>query len=148
LARERAKIIDRLSEIVPGLFVGSYAGAKDVEKLRARRITHLLSVREEPPEGSEGFASLHLPMFDSGESRLEAIAGEAAVFIDAALGAGGGVLVFCDLGVNRSPALIAGYLIMKGWTLEAALTALLRGRTIVGIVEPYLVQLRALAARG
>lgn len=57
------------------------------------------------------------------------------------------MLVFCDLGVNRTAAVIAGYLILKGWTAEAAIERVSQARPVISIIEPYKLQLRALAGR-
>jgi protein-tyrosine phosphatase len=137
-----------MGEVLPGLYLGGYAAVDDATALRAAGITHLLSLREDRVEGAGEIESLHLPMSDAGESSLEQLVHGAGTFIDSALRLGGRVLVYCDLGVNRTPALIAAYLIMKGWTLEDALGQVSRSRPVVGIVEPYMTQLRALAVEG
>ena len=146
-AKLRAKKLDEISEIVPGLLAGGYLAARDIGTLRRGGVTHLLSLREERPEENEGFESLHLPMSDSGDSSLSEVATSAARFIDTARDAGGRVLVFCDLGVNRTAAVIAGYLILKGWTAEAAIERVSQARPVISIIEPYKLQLRALAGR-
>lgn len=141
----RAKKLDEISEILPGLLAGGYLGARDIAGLRRSGVTHLLSLREEGPDGVAGFEHLHLPMLDSGDSVLSEVAANAARFIDASRGAGGTVLVYCDMGVNRTAAVIAGYLILKGWTLEAAIERIWQVRPVINIVEGYGLQLRALA---
>lgn len=141
----RAKELDEISEIVPGLLAGGYLAARDIAVLRGSGVTHLLSLREERAEGIEDLEYLNLPMSDSGDSVLCEVASNAARFIDAARDAGGRVLVYCDMGVNRTAAVIAGYLILKGWSLEAATERISRVRSVINIIEPYNLQLRALA---
>jgi protein-tyrosine phosphatase len=147
-AKRRAGELDRIDEILPGIYLGGFAGVGNLAALRAAGITHLVSLREERPEDKDEFRFLHLPMSDSGESHLEALIPQAARFIDSALRGGGRVLVFCDLGINRSPALMAGYLISKGWSFERAFELIGRARSLMGVVEPYSTQLREMAGRG
>jgi protein-tyrosine phosphatase len=128
-----------------GLLVGSYGAAEDSARLRAAGITHVVCLTDGEPLWPQGLASMHVPMSDWGDSSLSDLVAKAAPFIDEARSAGGRVLVFCMLGVNRSPALVAGYLVAKGWKLGDALEAVSSARPVVSIHDGYMAQLRRLS---
>jgi len=146
-ARQRARRLDELSEVEPGLFVGGYAAAEGTERLRAAGITHVVALGDAVPEAAAQVRGLRLPMSDEGESDLWEVVANAAPFIDGARAAGGRVLVLCNQGVNRSPALIAAYLVASGVAPQRALELLSQARPIVNLHGRYLAQLTALRHR-
>lgn len=146
-AKQQALELDRLNEALPGLSIGSYAAADSPELLEVAGITHAVCLCDDFPEPAQGLSSLHLPMSDSGSSNLEELARQAHAFIREGMKSGGQVLVFCGLGVNRSPALVTAYLVLQGWSLDAALGAVYKARPMTSLHQDYLAQLRTLAQR-
>lgn len=137
--------LDRISEVLPYLCIGSYGAAENAAHLRERGITHVICLLEEYPEAVAKLPKLCIPMSDYGDSDLRQWVAEAIPFIERAQEAGGRVLVFCALGVNRSPALVAGYLraALRCSAVEA-LNALTSSRPFVSIHPQYLEQLERL----
>lgn len=137
--------LDRISEVLPYLYIGSYGAAENANYLRERQITHVICLLEECPEAVASLPNLRIPMSDYGDSDLRQFLADAIPFIERGRETGGRVLVFCALGVNRSPALVAGYLKVKLWyTTDEALGKLTSSRPFVSIHEQYLSQLQHL----
>ena len=139
--------LDRISEVLPYLHIGSYGAAENAEHLREREITHVICLLEEYPEAVASLPKLCIPMSDYGDSDLRQFLADAVPFIEGAQAAAGRVLVFCALGVNRSPALVAGYLRARlRYSTAEALSALASSRPFVSIHQQYLAQLERLEA--
>jgi len=136
---------DRISEVLPYLCIGSYGAAENAAYLTEQKITHAVCVLEEYPGSVASLPNLRIPMSDHGESDLQQVLRDAVPFIRAAGEAGGRVLVFCILGVNRSPTVVAGYLrTALGWSTADALSRITSRRPFVSIHEKYLAQLEEL----
>jgi len=141
--------LDRISEVLPYLCVGSYGAAENADHLRERGITHVICLLEECPEAVDQLPKLCIPMSDYGDSDLRQWVADAIPFIERAQEAGGRVLVFCALGVNRSPALVAGYLKVKlRYSTAEALKVLTSIRPFVSVHQRYLEQLERLTFGG
>jgi protein-tyrosine phosphatase len=137
--------LDRISEVLPYLYIGSYGAAENAEYLKEQNITHLVCLLEEYPGTMASHPNLCIPMSDHGESDIRQVLADVAPFIDGVKEAGGHVLIFCALGVNRSPALVAGYLRAElGCTTREALNRIKSSRPFVSIHERYLSQLEQL----
>jgi protein-tyrosine phosphatase len=140
--------LDRMSEVLPYLYIGSYGAAEDTSYLEEQNITHVICLLEEYPESVSSRPNLCLPMSDSGESDLRQLLTDAVPFIESAREAGGRVLIFCALGVNRSPTLVAGYLrAVLGYSAGEALNRITSSRPFVSLHEKYLSQLEQLDGR-
>jgi len=117
------------SELVPlhsSLYVGDRADAKNMEQLRRLGITHVLNCATAAETGTgPGFYAersrsasplsyLELGAADSDIANCIAPhLAQASAFIDSALRAGGGVLVHCVAGINRSPAICVAYMVQR-----------------------------------
>lgn len=138
--------LDRISEVLPYLYIGSYGAAENGAYLEEKNVTHAVCVIEEYPPSVAALANLCIPMSDYGESDIRQLLTEIVPFIESAKETGGRVLIFCALGVNRSPALVAGYLrAALGFSLDEALRKIISSRPFVDIHEKYLSQLKELA---
>ena len=134
--------LDRISEVLPYLYVGSYAAAENAEYLKEQNITHLVCLLDRFPKATASLPHLCIPMSDYGESEIRQVLTDVMPFIEAAKEAGGRVLIFCAIGVNRSPAVVAGYLRAQlGYTAGEALNRIRSSRPFVSIHEKYLAQL-------
>lgn len=137
--------LDRISEVLTYLCIGSYGAAENAAYLKEQKITHAVCVLEGYPESVASLPNLCIPMSDHGESDLRQVLRDAVPFIQGAREAGGRVLVFCALGVNRSPTLVAGYLrVALGCSTADALERITSSRPFVSIHEKYLAQLEQL----
>lgn len=137
--------LDRISRVLPWLYVGSYGAAENVEALRAEGITHAVCLLDRAPDSLSIIPSICLSASDHGESDLGDLLARALPLIEEARGTGGRVLVFCALGVNRSPALAAAYLLrVLGDSASQALERIAASRPFISLHEKYLEQLERL----
>lgn len=138
--------LDKISEVLPYLFIGSYGAAENLEYLREHGITHAVCLIEQQPESMVALSNLCLPMSDHGDSDLSLLLAEVLPFIESARASGGRVLIFCALGVNRSAALVAGYLrIALRCSPQEALSRVVAKRPFISLHEGYLSQLEQLS---
>lgn len=101
------------SEILPYLFIGNQRDAANKERLNKLGITHVLNVTSHLPLHfeDEGITYKRLPATDSGSQNIKQYFSEAINFIECAQKTNGKVLVHCQAGVSRSPAIVTAYLI-------------------------------------
>lgn len=103
------------SPVPPGsLFLGSMSATMDRELLASRRITHLVQVLDAPwlpMSEKDGFRCLKIELLDTPSTDLRPHLEGASQYIASALLSGGNVLVHCQQGVSRSPAIVIAYLI-------------------------------------
>jgi len=146
-ARELAAALEEPTEILPWLLVGSFGAAEHSERLRSAGVTHLVSLVGAVPESADALETLILSVSDEGASDLSRVVPEFSSFVEGVRSSGGKVLVFCNLGVNRSAAVAAGYLqAALGWSYESALAHVRKNRPAVSIHDNYLQQLRSLGS--
>ncbi|KAJ7113823.1 protein-tyrosine phosphatase-like protein [Mycena epipterygia] len=129
-----------ITEILPNLFLGSLPGARNLELLRRKGITHIISVmipgpavahREPHTEEDDGFHRMIIPVQDWPDEELLTQFKVTNAFIDNVRGtAGAGVLVHCQQGVSRSATIVAAYLMASHppTPTSAAAIAFLRAR--------------------
>ncbi|EOR00723.1 hypothetical protein E3P92_01198 [Wallemia ichthyophaga] len=102
-------------EIIPGLILGPYQCSKDTEYLRSTNITHIICIRGEAeavfvrPRFPDQFKYLVLDVRDSEEQNLIRIYPQARSFIYNALELNGKVLIVCNGGISRGPAITIMY---------------------------------------
>jgi protein-tyrosine phosphatase len=139
------------SEIVPNLYLGSASDSQNLELLIKLQVTHILNVKESAvlPDSfleNDQNSYLHLPLSNYGDSSLLEILEEVCAYIQGAIEKKGNVLVHCQYGCNRSPAVVAAYLIhYRGFSCQAAIDLICKKRKQVGICQEYLEQLKNLA---
>ena len=102
-----------LSELAPGLFVGSDIVARDLSKLRQHGITHIINCAANVCRNyfPSDFTYLHYFLKDTRTESIECIFYNTLAFIQGALSAGGKVLVHCMQGVSRSVTVCLAYVI-------------------------------------
>ena len=149
-----------LQEIVPGLHITNFFGARNRAKLRAAGITHVVNCGAELDccfaAEEAGLCYLHLPLADNPGQQLQPHADGACDFIAAALdgnagggGGGGRVLVHCAGGGSRSAAVLLAYLVLRaspGLGLDEALALARSKRPIVEPNVGFLEQLATMEA--
>ncbi|ETI39013.1 hypothetical protein F442_15198 [Phytophthora nicotianae P10297] len=134
---------------VPGLFIGSYGAANNLEALKTTGITHVLCVSPTLPLNfPDVFTYLQLQVADLSSVRISDYFDDAFGFIDSALSSGGKVLVHCFMGISRSSTVILAYLIARrGFSLADALCKLRRVRPQVQPNSGFYRELVALEAK-
>ena len=106
--------------VVEGLYLGNREDARDLDRLEAAGVTHVVNCAIELPNYHHGTLTyLALGLHDPDPAFRDQIE-RVCAFIDAARKEGEGVLVHCFAGISRSPSMILAYLCHLGDPLEAA----------------------------
>ncbi|XP_040403968.1 dual specificity protein phosphatase 22 isoform X1 [Cygnus olor] len=116
--------------ILPGLFIGNFKDARDVEQLSKNNITHILSIHDSARPMLEGVKYLCIPAADSPSQNLARHFRESIKFIHECRLKGEGCLVHCLAGVSRSVTLVVAYIMTItdfGW--EDALSVVRAARS-------------------
>ncbi|KDQ09892.1 hypothetical protein BOTBODRAFT_36704 [Botryobasidium botryosum FD-172 SS1] len=136
-------------EILPGVLLGPSQVAKDLNKLRALGVTHIICVRDEQeafsvrPRFPENFQYLTLDVKDSDEQNLIRLFPTAKQFIDSGLSSGGKVLVHCNGGITLSPAFVVMFVMQRlNMSWEDALQAVQNKRYCISCNGGFLAQLK------
>jgi len=136
------------SEIMPGLFVGTYSQSCDHAMLRRKGIRYLLCVKGSSRVPPRDFELHHAPLSDYGRTDLEDMFEEAFPFIQKAEQERAGILIFCSQGVNRAPTTAIGYLMhSRHWSLKKAYEYVQSRRPQASPHEKYFEQLAAYELR-
>uniref|UniRef100_A0A674H731 Dual specificity protein phosphatase 15 n=1 Tax=Taeniopygia guttata TaxID=59729 RepID=A0A674H731_TAEGU len=99
-----------MNKILPGLFIGNFKDARDVEQLSKNNITHILSIHDSARPMLEGMKYLCIPAADSPSQNLARHFRESIKFIHECRLTGEGCLVHCLAGVSRSVTLVVAYI--------------------------------------
>jgi len=133
-----------MSKILPRLYVGSYDNAMDELELKAKGITHILSLFGK--SWSVDFAQQEtIPMHDLGRTDLKVVLAKAAKFMEQGQEDGCRILVHCQSGQNRSATVVIAYqMIYQKETLYRAHKRVKSLRPLVQVNVGYAKQLLAL----
>ncbi|KAL0960502.1 hypothetical protein HGRIS_005540 [Hohenbuehelia grisea] len=120
----------------PGaLYVGSMTAVNDRDLLRDAHVTHLVQVLDAPwipLSEKDGFDCYRIAILDQSSADLRPHLEAACNHIDRALRSGRSVLVHCQQGISRSPAIVIAYLIRNlGMSFDQAHTLLKRKRACI-----------------
>ncbi|KAJ8503211.1 hypothetical protein ONZ45_g11064 [Pleurotus djamor] len=117
------------------LYVGSLSAVNDKELLIQHHITHLVQVMDAPwlpLSEKDGFNCYRIQILDQASADLKPHLEAVCNHIDAALRSGRSVLVHCQQGVSRSPAIVIAYLIRNlGMSFDTAYALLKRQRACI-----------------
>ena len=102
-----------LSELDPGLYVGSDIIARDRERLKNEGITHIINCAANVCSNyfQNDFTYIHFFLKDSNTENIECVFYRCIEFIQNALQNGGKVFVHCMQGVSRSVTICFAYII-------------------------------------
>ncbi|TRY62162.1 hypothetical protein TCAL_03708 [Tigriopus californicus] len=123
---------DGMTEIVPGLYVGSFRDSKDLRQLDIRKITHILSICDDARKIFKDKKYLIIGAADSPKQDLAQYFPLCNDFIHPARIRGGHVLIHCLAGISRSVTVAAAYLLSTVQTLnhQEALQAVRAARIV------------------
>lgn len=138
----------RMTRITERIWLGNYADAKDIARLKREGITHVLSCAGELPmvDYPNGIVNVKLDLDDDPRERIANVFVYTNRFIEDALRGDGKILVHCAAGISRSATVLAWYLMTKTGASPAAVIAYLRSRR--PIVNPNPGFRNALAVEG
>lgn len=133
-------------EVVPQIFVGSIHVAFNSEALQSRGITHVLNLSGMAATYPQRFTYLTIELRDKDHANLLSCIPASNLFMESAIESGGSVLVHCNGGRSRSPALVIAFL-MSTLTIpfEEAYHRVKRARPITCLNRGFETQLRAYA---
>ena len=103
----------QISEVLPGLFLGSSRDAENLELLKGLQIKTIINISTTLPccfENENIFEYRRLPCHDSPGQNIVQYFETTFEYIHQQLGANRNVLLHCQAGVSRSPSFIIGYL--------------------------------------
>lgn len=111
LTTEEANRQNNISKITDKIYLGDEEAASDLEFLRNEQIHYVLSITENPPKYPEemNINLMQLEIEDNLKVNIITYLKQCINFIDNA----DKIYVHCSLGINRSPAIIIGYLMWK-----------------------------------
>ena len=114
---------ESISEIIPGLYVGNAASAKNLTLLNTLGIKQIVNCAggDCGNDHELEIRYLTLPLRDEPESKITPVLARTVSAIDAARGASENVLVHCEMGRSRSVSMVMAYLIAHGDTPRQAL---------------------------
>uniref|UniRef100_A0A7S2WMZ6 Protein-serine/threonine phosphatase n=1 Tax=Rhizochromulina marina TaxID=1034831 RepID=A0A7S2WMZ6_9STRA len=155
-ARRYSQIDNALSEVRPGIFVGSIGAVQNIQGRERAGITHVLSLLSRDSADNLGFLGatevpshhLLLSIDDKPGTDLVALLPEALDFVLRGQ-AVGGVLVHCFQGKSRSVAVVMAYLmITEGIDHLEALEQIRLVRPVAAPNLGFILQLRRWGRRG
>jgi len=101
-----------MTKILPHLYVGSYENAMNELELKAKKITHILSLIG-PSSTIDFVKHEHFPMSDHGKTDVKQVLAWASEFIKEGQEGDNNLLLHCKIGQNRAPTLLIAYLMMN-----------------------------------
>ena len=108
------------SEVIPGLYLGSWQDAEDAEQLLRHGIRRVVNIASECPISAsclarqDAISVLKLDVIDHSDVDISAHFQTAFAFIRGALENRQGVLVHCRHGVSRSATIVLAYIMTHG----------------------------------
>ena len=111
LTTEEIKNSNNISKITDKIYLGDEEGAKDFEFLKTEEIHYVLSIIPNPPKYPDdmNINLMHLDIKESLTININYYIKKSIEFIEKA----DKIYVHCSCGVNRSAAIIIGYLMWK-----------------------------------
>jgi len=123
--------IEKLSEVVPGLFISSISCMSD-DILEEQNIKNTISVTKNPPKvNNDKINRMYILINDTHGENIDEYFDKAYDFIEKSLDKNEKVLVHCKIGMSRSATIIISYLMKKyNMTVDESLKYLKEKRSI------------------
>jgi len=138
---------DGPAEVLPGLFLGDARHAEYVQKLKGVSYVLNLSGKPSPAFVSKNCKVMSVEMEDRRGYRLTCHFESCLEFIRDGIREGG-VLVYCEAGVNRSVAVVAAYLLVEERMSMSNVLSLLKSKRGVILTNTwFMAELVTLACR-
>lgn len=101
-----------MTEVHPHLYLGTFDDANNVDELKEKEITHILSLIG-PKSTVKGVEHKHVPMNDYGYTDLNRVLKQVFEFMEDGQKDGNNLLVHCQSGQNRSATVVIAFKMMK-----------------------------------
>ncbi|XP_053101322.1 dual specificity protein phosphatase 15 [Hemicordylus capensis] len=98
-----------MNKVLPGLYLGNFIDAKDLDQLSRHKITHIVSIHESPQPHIPGITYLRIALPDTPEANIKKHFKECIHFIHSCRLRGGNCLVHCLAGISRSTTIVLVY---------------------------------------
>ncbi|XP_033009748.1 dual specificity protein phosphatase 15 [Lacerta agilis] len=98
-----------MNKILPGLFLGNFIDAKDLDQLSRHNITHIVSIHESAQPFIPGIIYLRIALPDTPEANIKKHFKKCIHFIHSCRLRGGNCLVHCLAGISRSTTIVLAY---------------------------------------
>uniref|UniRef100_A0A6J0US30 Dual specificity protein phosphatase 15 n=1 Tax=Pogona vitticeps TaxID=103695 RepID=A0A6J0US30_9SAUR len=113
-----------MNKVLPGLFLGNFIDAKDLDQLSWHNITHIISIHDSVQPYIPGITYLRVGLPDTPDANIKKHFKECIHFIHSCRLRGGSCLVHCLAGISRSTTIVLAYVMavtQLGWqeALEA-----------------------------
>jgi len=137
-----------MQEILPGVFLGPYGSAKDKAALQNNGITHVLTVRSTlerrlDPKFPQEFKYHIVEVPEAPTEDLILYFPQCNNCIHQAISEGGKILVHCNAGLSRSPAVVVAYVMESlRMPIKEAIQHVQSRRSYIHISEAIHNQLR------
>jgi hypothetical protein len=112
------------SQILPGIYLGNYINANNLEEIRRLRINYILNCASDIKINNlpTDVKYCHLDMIDSPQLNIFQYFGKAFAFIESARKNNCNILIHCKLGISRSTSILIAYMIKHyGYSVKKSL---------------------------
>lgn len=99
-----------MNKVLPGLYLGNFRDAKDMEQLTKNNITHILAIHDNAHPVLEHLVYKCIHAADSPDQEISVYFKDSIDFIHNCRLNNGACLVHCMAGVSRSTSLVAAYI--------------------------------------
>ncbi|CAH3016034.1 unnamed protein product [Porites evermanni] len=99
-----------MNKVLPGLYLGNFRDAKDMEQLKQNKITHVLSIHDNAQPVLEHLKYKCINAADSPDQEISVFFQECIDFIHNCRINNGACLVHCMAGISRSTTIVAAYI--------------------------------------
>ncbi|XP_071813570.1 dual specificity protein phosphatase 22-like isoform X1 [Apostichopus japonicus] len=99
-----------MSEILPGIFLGSFRDCKDKDQMEKNKITHVLAIHDNAKPIIEGKEYLCITASDKHNENIIQYFEQCVTFIHKCRRNGGNVLIHCLAGISRSTTVTVAYM--------------------------------------
>lgn len=138
---------NHMDKVMDGLYVGGFLGAKEKDKLKENKITHILSIHDTAePQFPDDFMYKCIRIADSSNSDLSVHFSECVDFIHDSRLQGGAVFVHCAAGISRSVTITTLYVMcVSSLGMEESLSVVRFCRDIANPNFGFRMQLKKFA---
>ena len=139
-----------MEQVLPYLFIGDLASARDLTLLSAHNIQNIVSVGCVLLEQlcSDRIMICFADLHDTPETPIFTKFARTNSFIHTAITSKRTVLVHCVYGQSRSAAVVISYLLSIGYSLDDAMSLLKSVRPVICINPGFLAQLYVVYTKG